>query len=199
MSRPAPPGRQLGRAIALLALVAGLAAGVGASIVDALQHPPELPRDALQHDAFTYPVLATLLLTGLLAAAADLCRLIRRTLDALDSAAHAAGRIVAGDLQVCAMSRNGGPRAMSQFIEDFNAMTVRLKHATADADRIAHAPLAELEVRLDEIRMLAAAAGDASDARLLHCIDDLFRLVDGLQAVERHDTPTLEHRSRKHS
>ncbi len=93
---------------------------------------------------------------------------------------------------------------MSQFIEDFNAMTVRLKHATtfetispADADRIVRAPLAELEARLDEIKTLASASGDAPDERLLHCIDGLFRLVDDLQAVERHDTPKLELRRRE--
>lgn len=202
MNRPATPGRHIGRAIALLALVAVLAGGIGVSIVDALRRPDELPRDALPHDAFTYPVLAALLLIGLLAAAVDLCRLIRRTLGALDSGAHAAERIGAGDLTVHALSRDGCPHAMSQFIEDFNAMTVRLEHATAfeattspdNAHRVARAPLVDLEVRLDEIRMRAAATGDASDARLLHCIDDLFRLVDDLQAIERHDTPMLGHR-----
>jgi len=204
VNRPATPSRQIGQAIALLAIVAVLAAGAGVSIIDALRHPAELSRDAMHHDAFTYPVLAALLLAGLLAAAVDLCRLIRRTLEALDSAAHAAGRIVADDLSVRAVYRDGCPRAMSQFIEDFNAMTVRLKHATAfemtssaDADRIVRAPLAELEARLDEIKTLASASGDASDERLLHCIDGLFRLVDNLQAVERHDTPKRELRPRE--
>ncbi|WP_235362687.1 histidine kinase [Burkholderia sp. A9] len=172
------------------------------SIVDALRHPAELPRDGMHHDAFTYPVLATLLLSGLLAAAVDLCRLIRRTLDALDSAAYTAGRIAAGDVAVSGVSRDGCPRAMSQFIEDFNAMTIRLRHTTAvntipsptDAEHIAHVPLADLEARLDEIKRLASAAGDASDERLLHRVDDLFRFVDNLQVVERHDTLKLERR-----
>lgn len=206
MNGPATPGRHIGRAIALLALVAVLAGGIGISIADALRHPAELPRDALPHDAFTYPILATLLVIGLAAAAVDLCRLIRRTLDALDSAAHAAERIGAGDLTVHALSRDGCPHAMSQFIEDFNAMTLRIKHATAfemmnssaNADCIARTPLAEVEARLGEIRMLTATAGDMPDARLLHCIDDLFRLVDHLQAVERHDTPKLEPRPQAH-
>ncbi|MCR4465802.1 hypothetical protein [Burkholderia sp. SCN-KJ] len=43
----------------------------------------------------------------------------------------------------------------------------------------------------------AGAAGVAPDERLLHCIDGLFRLVDDLQAVERHDTPKLELRRRE--
>ncbi|WP_321807664.1 histidine kinase [Burkholderia sp. BCC1993] len=204
MNRPATPSRQIGRAIVLLAIVAVLAAGAAVSISDALRHPAGPSRDAMHHDAFTYPVLAALLLAGLLAAAADLCRLIRQALEALDSAAHAAGRIVADDLSVRAVYRDGCPSAMSQFIEDFNAMTVRLKHATAyettspaDADRIVRAPLAELEARLDEIKTLASASGDAPDERLLHCVDGLFRLVDDLQAVERHDTPKLELRRRE--
>ncbi|WP_322022617.1 histidine kinase [Burkholderia sp. BCC1977] len=205
MTRPATPSRQIGQAIALLAIVAVLAAGTGVSIVHTLRHPAELSRDAMRHDAFTYPLLAALLLVGLLAAAADLCRLIRRTLDALDSVAHATGRIVAGDLAVRAIDRDGCPRAMSTFIEDFNAMTVRFKHAAAfetmtspaDADRIVRAPLAELEARLDEIRTLASVAGDVSDERLLHCVDGLFRLVDNLQAVERDDTPKRELRPRE--
>ncbi|WP_143748068.1 hypothetical protein [Burkholderia sp. JKS000303] len=38
------------------------------------------PRDAIYHDASTYLVLATMLPVGLVAAAIDLARLVRRTL-----------------------------------------------------------------------------------------------------------------------
>lgn len=58
------PSRQIGRAITLLVIVAMLAAGAGVSIIGTLRHPVERSRDAMHHDAFTYPVLATLLLVG---------------------------------------------------------------------------------------------------------------------------------------
>ncbi len=79
MKRPATRSRPIGMAIALLAIVVGMAAGTAALIVGALLHPLAWPRDALYHDASTYLVLATMLLVGLVAAAIDLARLIRRT------------------------------------------------------------------------------------------------------------------------
>ncbi|WP_269507867.1 hypothetical protein [Burkholderia sp. IMCC1007] len=62
----------------MLAIVVGMAAGTAAMIVGALRHPLAWPSDAIYHDASTYVVLLTMLLIGLIAAAIDLARLIRR-------------------------------------------------------------------------------------------------------------------------
>lgn len=88
MKRPASRSRQIGTAGALLAIVVGMAAAAAALIVVMWRHSLAWPYDAIYHDASIYLVLATMLLIGLVAAAADLARLIRRT-RAAARAAHA--------------------------------------------------------------------------------------------------------------
>ncbi|WP_419687487.1 histidine kinase [Burkholderia theae] len=160
-------------------------------------------------NASTYLVLATVLFVGLLAAAFDLFRLMRRTLGSLDSVAESAGRIVAGDSSARAISRDGCPADMSRFIEDFNTMAVQLKHTTssnAAADSTGggsgseiHDPLAALETRLEEIKGLAAEADAESREALLHRIDGLFRFVDDLRLAEQPDTPAIRTLPRERS
>ncbi|WP_236654975.1 hypothetical protein [Burkholderia pyrrocinia] len=152
-------------------------------------------------------MLATTLFLGLLAAAFDLFRLIRRTLGSLDSVAESAGRSVAGDPSAHAVSRDDCPTDMSRFIEDFNAMTVQLKHTTsfnataaaASGSSDLLAPLAELETRLEEIKGLATEADASSREALLHRVDELFRLVDDLQVAEQPHALTFDLRPKQPS
>ncbi|WP_446900564.1 histidine kinase [Burkholderia sp. YIM B11467] len=158
-------------------------------------------------------MLATVLFVGLLAAAFDLFRLMRRALGSLDSVAESAGRIVAGDSSARAISRDGCPADMSRFIEDFNTMAVQLKHTTSsnaaadsagggsDSGSEIHDPLAALETRLEEIKGLAAEADADAESReaLLHRIDGLFRFVDDLRLAEQPDTPAIRTLPRERS
>lgn len=80
MTLPARPGRQIGQAIGLGAIVAVLTACTAAFLLYALRHPVALPHDAtadamIRHAA-TYLVLATVLFMCLLAAAFDLFRFV---------------------------------------------------------------------------------------------------------------------------
>ncbi|GAU04953.1 hypothetical protein BSLA_02f2934 [Burkholderia stabilis] len=95
--------------------------------------------------------------------------------------------------------RHGCLTNTSRFIEDFNTMTIQLKHLTSfDAATAAaaggnamRAPLAELETRLEEIRGLATEADASSREALLHCVDGLFRFVDDLRVVEQPEAPPI--------
>lgn len=203
MTTPARPGRQIGQAIGLSAIVVLLIGCTVACFIGALREPDALPHDAtadaMTGNASTCVVLATALFVGLLAAAFDLFRLMRRTLGSLDSVAESASRIVAGDSSARAISRDGCPADMSRFIEDFNTMAVQLKHtipfnvtdASTEGDSKMHAPLAALETRLEEITRLAAEADAVSREALLHRIDGLFRFVDDLRLAEQPDAPAI--------
>jgi hypothetical protein len=194
---PARPGRQIGQALGLVAIVAVLLACTVACFVHAWHAPAALPHDApadaMLRDASTYRVLATALFVCLLAAAFDLVRLIRRMLATLDAMADTAGRIVAGDPSARAVSRDGCPADLSRFVEHFNALTHSVKPANpsdatptvASSDRVTRTRLAELETRLDAIKGLATDADAASRDALLQHVDELFRFVDDLQVAER--------------
>ncbi|WP_262390389.1 HAMP domain-containing sensor histidine kinase [Burkholderia arboris] len=204
MTLPARPGRHIGQTLGTGALVVVLIACTVAFFIYALHKPAALPHDAtadeMIHSASTYLVLATALLVCLLTAAFDLVRLMRRTLRSLDAVAETARRIAAGDPPARAVSRDDCPADMSRFIEHFNAMTHRLKHApssnaTAASGTTRHdmrMPLAELETRLDAIKALATGADASSHDALLHHVDGLFRLVDDLQVAERSDALILD-------
>ncbi|MGT0197215.1 MULTISPECIES: histidine kinase [Burkholderia] len=180
-----------------------LIAGTGAFFICALREPVALPHDATAdatiRNASTCLVLAAALFVGLLAAAFDLLRLIRRTLGSLDSVAESAGRVVIGDFSAHAVSRDGCLTDMSRFIENFNTMTIRLKPLTsfnaataaAGGGNAMHARLAELETRLEEIRGLATEADASSREALLHCVDGLFRFVDDLRVAEQPEAPAI--------
>ncbi|WP_260434767.1 HAMP domain-containing sensor histidine kinase [Burkholderia sp. Bp8992] len=204
MTLPAKPGRQIGQAIGLGAIVAALIACTAAFLLYALRHPVALPHDAtadaMIHDASPYLVLATVLFVCLLATAFDLFRQMRRTLAALDAVVDHTGRIVAGDLSARVVSRDGCMADLSRFIEDFNAMTHQLKYripshpaAVAESNsRSMRTPLAELETRLEAIKALAHEDGTSSRDALLHQVDDLFRFVDDLEVAERPEALTLD-------
>ncbi|WP_256976262.1 hypothetical protein [Burkholderia sp. AU28863] len=55
----------------------------------------------------------------------------------------------------------------------------------AASSRVSHTQLAELETRLDAIKVLATDADAASHNALLQHVDALFRFVEDLQAAER--------------
>lgn len=187
MTLPAKPGRQIGRAIGLGAIVAVLTAGTVAFLLDASRPPAALPygaaAGALIRSASTYLVLATVLFVCLLAAAFDLFRQMRRTLAALDAVADNTARIVAGDLSVRAVSRDGCMADLSRFIKDFNAMADQLK------------PVSALETRLEAIKGLVDEADASSRDALLHHVDDLFRFVDAVRVAEQPEGLTRDHRS----
>ncbi|AZQ54405.1 histidine kinase [Burkholderia cenocepacia] len=197
MTLPARPGRQIGRALGLVAIVVVLLACNVAFFIDALHAPAALPygasADAMLRSASTYLVLATALFVCLLAAAFDLVRLIRRMLATLDAMAGTAGRIVAGDPSARTVSRDGCPADLSRFIEHFNAMAQSMKPrnpsdataAVANGSHVTRTQLAELETRLDAIKVLATDADAASRDALLQHVDALFRFVDDLQVTER--------------
>ncbi len=197
MTQSARPGRQIGRALGLVAIVFVLLACTVAFFVHALHAPAALPHDAsadaMLRSASTYLVLATALFACLLAAAFDLVRLIRRMLATLDAMADTAGRIVAGDPSARTVSRDGCPADLSRFIEHFNAMAHSMKlrnpsdatAAVANSSHVTRTRLAELETRLDAIKVLATDADAASRDALLQHVDELFRFVDDLQVTER--------------
>ncbi|KVH04481.1 histidine kinase [Burkholderia anthina] len=197
MTLPARPGRQIGRAIGLAAIVVVLLACTVAFFVHALHAPAALPHDAtadaMLRNAFTYVVLAAALSVCLLAAAFDLIRLIRRMLATLDAMADTVGRIVAGDSSARAVSVDGCPAGLSRFIEHFNAITHSMKPANpsdatatvATSSHVTRTQLAELATRLDTIKALAADTNAPSRDALLQHVDALFRFVDDLQAAER--------------
>ncbi|WP_175819176.1 histidine kinase [Burkholderia sp. BCC0419] len=201
MTLPARPGRQIGRAIGLGAIVVVLLACTVAFFVYTLHAPAALPHDAtadaMLRSASTYLVLATVLFVCLLAAAFDLVRLLRRMLATLDAMADTAGRIVAGDPSARTVSRDGCPADLSRFIEHFNAMTHSMKSTNpsdatapvASSSRVTRTQLAELETRLDAIKVLATDADAASRDALLQHVDELFRFVDDLQIAERQAPP----------
>ncbi|MCA8422659.1 sensor histidine kinase [Burkholderia seminalis] len=184
MTLPAKPGRQIGQAIGLGAIVAVLTACTVAFLLYASRHPATFPHDAaagtMIGSASTYLMLATVLFVCLLAAAFDLFRQMRRTLAALDAMAADTARIAAGDRSARAISRDGCMSGLSRFIEDFNAMTHQLKHLRA------------LETRLEAIKGLVDEADASSSDALLHHVDDLFRFVDDLQVAERPEGLTLD-------
>nr|WP_217444531.1 histidine kinase [Burkholderia metallica] len=198
---PARPGRQIGRAIGLLAIVVVLLACTVAFFVYTLHAPAALPydatADAMLHSASTYLVLATVLFVCLLAAAFELVRLLRRMLATLDAMADTAGRIVAGDPSARTVSRDGCPADLSRFIEHFNSMTHSLKSTNpsdatapvASSSRVTRTQLTELETRLDAIKVLATDADASSRDVLLQQVDALFRFVDDLQVAERQAPP----------
>ncbi|WP_260429967.1 histidine kinase [Burkholderia cenocepacia] len=194
---PARPGRQIGQAIGLAAIVVVLLVGTVAFVVHALHAPAALSHDAtadaMRRSASTYLVLATALFVCLLAAAFDLFRLLRHMLATL-AMADTAGRIVAGDPSARTVSRDGCPADLARFIDHFNAMTHSMKSTNpsdatatvASSSRVTLTHLAELETRLDAIKALATDDADASsrDALLQH-VDALFRCVEDLQVTER--------------
>ncbi|WP_175883504.1 histidine kinase [Burkholderia sp. BCC0044] len=198
MTLPARPGRQIGRALGLVAIVVVLLACTVAFFVHALHAPAALPHDAsadgMRRNTSTYLVPATVLFVCLLAAAFDLVTLIRRMLATLDAMADTAGRIVAGDPSARTVSRDGCPADLSRFVEHFNVITHSMKStnpsdataAVASSSRVTRTQLAELETRLDAIKALATDdAGASSCDALLQHVDALFRLVDDLQISER--------------
>ncbi|WP_423762543.1 histidine kinase [Burkholderia sp. NLJ2] len=187
----------------MLAIAVVLIACTVAFFICAWREPVALQHDATAgatiRNASTFLLFATALFACLLAAVFDLLTLIRRTLASLDSAADSAGRVVTGDFSAPAVSRDGCLTDMSRFIEDFNAMTIHLKHLTsfdaataaAGSGNAMRAPLAELETRLEEIRGLATEADASSREALLHCVDGLFRFVDDLRVAEQPEAPPI--------
>ncbi|WP_244140699.1 histidine kinase [Burkholderia sp. BCC1047] len=155
--------------------------------------PHDATADAMLRSASTYLVLATALFACLLAAAFDLVRLIRRMLATLDAMADTAGRIVAGDRSARSVSRDGCPADLARFVEHFNEMTHPMQSTNppdaaatvAGRNRVTRTQLAELETRLDAIKVLATDADAASHDALLQHVDALFRCVEDLQVAER--------------
>jgi len=144
-------------------------------------------------------ILAAVILITLPIAALVALRLARRILDPLESLAHSARKIAAGDLSARAAAGDKALGETASLVGDFNTMAQRLQDMAADMAlwnaTIAHelrTPLTVLKGRLQGIVDGVFEPDERTLRRLILQVDGLGRLVEDLRTVTLADSGHLD-------
>ncbi|MGZ4462356.1 MAG: ATP-binding protein [Gaiellaceae bacterium] len=139
--------------------------------------------------------IAAIVLAVVTVLALRIARSVSRPLNRLETAAARAG---AGDLSVRAEA-TGGPPEVRSLATTFNTMIVELEQLVraqeefvADASHELRTPLTALQLRLENLARDVSEGGQADLEAALGEVGRLSRLVEGLLALARAETPPPE-------
>lgn len=192
--------RQILLAMSAITVLAGILVFFGTYVVySAIVAYYPLPESEGWLTSLDLLIFAGLILVALPVAAIVALRLARRILDPLESLAHAAREIAAGDLSARATAGENALGETASLVGDFNTMAQRLQDMAADMAlwnaTIAHelrTPLTILKGRLQGIIDGVFEPDERSLRRLILQVDGLGRLVEDLRTVTLADSGHLD-------